>query len=113
MAKFIYEMDMSTEKVLTQDEGFSKARISTSASAAAVVKSSAGFLKAISFNKRSPGTLTVYDTATNTGSHSAASILGVFDSSTVVRVAELNVSMTKGIVVVAAVTGGDYTIIYR
>lgn len=111
MAKFIHEMDMSTEKVLQQDEGFSKTRISTSAGA--VVKSSAGFLKAISFNKRSPGPITIYDTASNTGSHSAASIVGVFDSSTVVRVAELNVTMTKGIVVVAAVTGGDYLIIYR
>ena len=102
---------MSTEKVLQQDEGFTGTRYATSATT--LVKTGAGMLKAISINKRPPGTLSIYDTATATGSLGSGSLKAVLDSSSTVRVAELNLTITKGIVVVASVTGGDWLILYR
>lgn len=102
---------MQNEALPIAEKGYSKTRISTSATT--LVMAGTGVLKGISINKRPPGALTVYDTASATGAQASSSILGVFDSSSAVRVVELNARVTKGIVIAAAVTGGDYTVLYR
>lgn len=107
MAKYIHEMDMSTEKVWQKEEGFSKLRIATSASTQ--VLTGAGLFKAVAINKRPPGTLSIYDSTSAVSS----ALIGVLDSSHLTGVREFNVIVTKGILVVPNVTGGDYTIIYR